>query len=56
MIGDMAPIPTASAPEGMESEEEFKMKMAKAMNDPRYGVDTNYTRDVENNFVRRYNR
>ena len=56
MIGDMAPIPTASAPEGMESEEEFKIKMAKAMNDPRYGVDTNYTRDVENNFVRRYNR
>ena len=56
MIGDMAPIPTASAPEGMESEEEFKTKMAKAMNDPRYGVDTNYTRDVESNFVKRYNR
>lgn len=56
MIGDMAPIPTASAPEGMESEDEFRAKMKVAMDDPRYGVDTNYTRDVENNFVRRYNR
>ena len=56
MQGDMAPIPTVSAPEGMESEEEFRAKMKVAMDDPRYGVEANYTKDVEKNFIRRYNR
>ena len=56
MQGDMSPIPTVSAPVGMESEEEFKQQMAEAMQDKRYGVDANYTRGVEKRYVERYNR
>ncbi len=56
MQGDMAPIPTVSAPDGLESEQEFKSEMSKSMNDPRYGVDANFTREVEQKFVKRYNR
>jgi len=56
MQGDMAPIPTVTAPVGLESEQEFKTKMAAAMNDKRYGIDANYTRGVEQEFVKRYNR
>lgn len=56
MQGDMAPIPTVSSPEGAESEIEFKEKMSKAMSDPRYGVDANYTRGVEQEYVKRYNK
>ena len=56
MQGDMAPIPTVSSPEGAESETEFKDKMSKAMSDPRYGVDANYTRGVEQEYVKRYNK
>ena len=54
MQGDMAPIPTAAAPEGMESETEFKEKMSRAMGDPRYGIDANYTKGVEQEYVKRY--
>ena len=30
--------------------------MSRAMSDPRYGVDANYTRGVEQEYVKRYNK
>jgi len=54
MSGDMTPIPTTPTAEGRMSNQEFKEHAAVLMNDPKYGTDPVYTRNVEKEFNEYY--
>ena len=54
MSGDMTPIPTTPTAEGRMSNQEFKEHAAVLMNDPKYGNDPVYTRNVEKEFNEYY--
>lgn len=52
--GDMSKIPIADVGDSAVSENDFKAGMASKMADPRYGNDPQFTRQVEQEFERRY--
>ena len=54
MSGDMSKIPIADVGDSGVSETDFKTSMASKMADPRYGSDPQFTRQVEQEFERRY--
>lgn len=54
MTGDMSQIPIADVAEAGMSEDDFRASMQSKMADPRYGNDMNYTRQIEQEFQRRY--
>lgn len=54
LTGDMSKIPIADVGDSAVSENDFKAGMASKMADPRYGSDPQFTRQVEQEFERRY--
>ena len=56
MQGDMAPIPTVTAPEGAESETEFKEKMSKSNVRSSLWCRCKLYQGVEQEYVKRYNK
>lgn len=54
MSGDMTPIPTSPIPQGKMSQQEFKEHAQVLMQDPKYGTDPVYTRNVEKEFNEYY--
>lgn len=54
LTGDMSQIPLAPVADAGQSEDDFRADIQSKMQDPRYGTDSKFTRDVERMFEQRY--
>ena len=54
MTGDNQPIPTIPTAQAKMTQAEFKEHAQNLMNDPKYGSDPVYTKNVEKEFAEYY--